>query len=186
MGTVEQSVEEWLRERADPQARDNFVAGCAERMVQIFTGLRGRDEVRRDDVDLMLDVVDALWRADVPSTQFHDLAARVEELPEFASEDVLLAVEDIHSFYSALVVRYAARYRAEQLADDAVECAHVSLTAMAQIDQNVANSALMSREYEMQRRSARASDMEMTDTRRAADQAESQERLSVLLERVGS
>ena len=185
MGTVEEGVERWLRERADPQVCDNFVAGCAERMVQIFTGLRGSDEARRDDVDLMLAVVEALWRDDVPSSQFDDLATRLERVPEFASEDVLLAVEDIHSFYAALVVRCAARYRADQLAGDAVECAHVSLTAMGQIDQNVANSALMSREYEMQRRSARASDRETTDARRAADQVESRERLLVLLERVG-
>lgn len=58
-----------------------FVASCTERMAQLFTGLRGVDPSRAEDVDLYLEILEDLWNLDLADSVF---AARMEALREFA------------------------------------------------------------------------------------------------------
>ncbi|MFH8698834.1 hypothetical protein [Streptomyces chartreusis] len=130
-----------------------FVASCTERMAQLFTGLRGTDPDRTGDVDLYLQILEELWRIDLPGSAFSARAASLQEFAELQpSEEGIVAVDDIYAFYAVLCMRYAVLCRANGDAEDAVRCAHASLTALGQLDQNLPQSRLFEGEREHQRR----------------------------------
>ncbi|MFJ9826251.1 hypothetical protein ACIRSU_18045 [Streptomyces sp. NPDC101160] len=143
---------EWLR-GGDPGRLATFVASCTERMAQLFTGLRGGDPSRAEDVELYLEVLEELWSPDLAGNVF---AARIEALQEFAelqpSEEGLVAVVDIYAFYGVLCMRYAVLCRATGDAENAVRCAHACLTAMGQLDRNISQASFFEGEHEYQRR----------------------------------
>lgn len=57
-----------------------FVASRAERTGQLFTGVRGTDPRRREDVDLLLETLGDLWTFGSIDRPFH---ARREDLEQF-------------------------------------------------------------------------------------------------------
>jgi uncharacterized protein YjaG (DUF416 family) len=130
-----------------------FVASCTERMAQLFTGLRGGDADRAEDVDLYLGILDELWDPNLTDDVF---AAHMEALEEFSelqpSEEGLVDVADIHAFYAVLCMRYAVLCRANGEPEDAVRCAHACLTALGQLDRNIPQGVFFEGEQENQRR----------------------------------
>lgn len=130
-----------------------FVASCTERMAQLFTGLRGVDPGRAEDVGLYLEILEEVWRFGLPGRAF---SPRVDVLREFEelqpAEEELVNVDDIYAFYAVLCLRYAVLYRRDGHAESAVRCAHVALTALGQLDRSVARSAFFEEESEFQRR----------------------------------
>ncbi|MEU7075796.1 hypothetical protein AB0B30_37495 [Streptomyces narbonensis] len=129
-----------------------FVASCTERMAQLFTGLRGVDPSRAEDVELYLETLEDLWSLDLADSVFAVRMETLRELPELQpSEEGLVDVADIYAFYGVLCIRYAVLYRANGDAEDAVRCAHASLTALGQLDRNVPQAAFFQVEHEQQR-----------------------------------
>ncbi|GAA2148319.1 hypothetical protein GCM10009760_40220 [Kitasatospora kazusensis] len=149
---VDEAVAESVR-AAERVTLAVFGASCAERMAQLFTGLRGGDPNRTGDVDLFLEILDELWNLDLEGSIF---SARVDALQEFAelqpSEEGLVDVDDIYAFYSVLCMRYAVLYRVSGDAEEALRCAHASLTALGQLDRNMSETAFFEGEHECQRR----------------------------------
>ena len=149
---VDAAVAESLR-RGERVRGAVFVASCTERMAQLFTGLRGGDPIRAEDVDLYLAILEELWSQNLPDRVF---SARMKALQGFAelqpSEEELVDVGDIYAFYGVLCMRYAVLYRANSDVEDAVRCAHVALTALGQLDRNIPQSAFFESESESQRR----------------------------------
>ncbi|MFI0417194.1 hypothetical protein [Spongiactinospora sp. 9N601] len=130
-----------------------FVAGCAERMVQIFTVLHGGDPARNGDVDIVVQLMADLWDLRVPAGAFRGYVASLEGFRELkASEEEVVRTAEVFSFYSVLVLRYSALYRAGADVEDALRCAHVCLTAMGQLDQNLMGAGFASHEADSQSR----------------------------------
>lgn len=176
---VDAAVAEFLR-RSERITLAVFVASCAERMAQLFTGLRGGEASRFEDVDLYLEILEELWDPDLSGSVF---AARLEVLEEFIelqpSEEGLASVVDIYSFYGVLCMRYAVLCRANGEAEDAVRCAHASLTALGQLDQNIPQGAFFEGEREYQHRIMLddATSVAPLMQRRKVDRHEGRERL---------
>ena len=149
---VDPVVAESLR-GSEPARLATFVASCTERMAQLFTGLRGGDPGRAEDIDLYLQILDELWLLDMAGSVF---AERIEKLEQFAelqpSEEGLVDVVDIYAFYGVLCMRYAVLCRATGDAEEAVRCAHASLAALGQLDQNIPQSSFFDGEREYQYR----------------------------------
>jgi len=130
-----------------------FVASCAERMAQLFTGVRGTDPSRQADVDLLLGTLEDLWTPGLADRQFGERQEHLEHFFELQpSEDELVDVADIYAFYAVLVARYACVYRAIGDSEDSIRCAHAVLTAMGQLDQNVPDGHYFEDERRYQRR----------------------------------
>jgi hypothetical protein len=128
-----------------------FVASCAERMAQLFTGLGGEDQGRSVDVDVVLQILDELWDFELSGDRFAGSVESLARFPELLpGDDEIVDTGEIFSFYGVLVVRYACVFRSVGDSEDAIQCAHVALTAMGQIDQNVAGSALFEEENSRQ------------------------------------
>ncbi|MFC9662235.1 hypothetical protein ACFVJ5_18540 [Nocardia sp. NPDC127606] len=167
--------------RADEVRAAGFVAGCAERMAQLFTGSRGPDEARGADLDLFVRAMDALWTDDTTAADFGAFGDAVERLPELASDDDDPPVDssDIAATLAVIALVHATRYRATGDAEEALACGHVCLTAMALIDQNTPASHLREDEDGYQSR-----DIEPEETdparRRAAAREISRARLAVV------
>lgn len=157
-----------------------FVASCAERMVQILTGLSGEGAARRGDVEIAIRLVEDLWSPAVPSAVFLDYTRSLEEFHELQpSDEEIVDVVGIYSFYSVLVLRYAAMYRYGGDVEDAVQCAHVSLTAMGQLDHSLDGAEYFAQEAELQQHSVSLGnrDAKLVRRLRGNDQAVSQDRL---------
>jgi hypothetical protein len=134
-----------------------FVASCAERMAHIFTGLHGDDPKRGKDVELVIHAVEDLWKLETPKGSFRSCVETLEGFHELEpSDEEIIEVVAIYTFYSILSLRYAALYRFSSDAEDALRCAHACLTAMGQLDQNLPDTDFFSQEKESQRRSASA------------------------------
>jgi hypothetical protein len=163
----------------EPARAAVFVASCAERMAQLFTGLRGNDPGRAADVELYLKYLNDLWAVDLPGETFDGRAAVLEGFPELVpSEEGLTEDADIDAFSAVLCVRYAVLFRATGDPQQAVQCAHASLTSMGLADQNLPGSDLFSAEQEYQRRTISSSyDEESLSRLREEDRAIGLERL---------
>ncbi|MCA2211722.1 hypothetical protein [Jidongwangia harbinensis] len=107
-----------------------FVAACAERMAQLFTGPVGADTARSPDVDTVIRCLDLLWQ--YPSgTAWGEIAEAMKQFPELTGDEQspgLLAYADD----AAAAVYYAVKYRKDG-----------DLTSVA----SCSNSALNSAEY---------------------------------------
>lgn len=148
---VDPEVETALR-GGSATMRSVLVAGCGERMAQIFIGLCGDDDSREQDVDMVVQMLEDLWDANAESNQFSSYLENVSEFSEFEdSDEELVEVEEIYTFYAVLALRYSVQYRVTMDVDYALRCAHSCLTAMAQLAQNVTDSGVASAESEFQR-----------------------------------
>ena len=149
---VGQEVKGFL-EAGEPWRSAVFSAGCAERMVQIFTGIRGAVPERVDDVDFVVDLLDRLWdlEHDVPG-RFADSVSALEGFPEMRPREIPhRAAADIYCFYAVLTLRYAAASRLGVGVGAALSCGHAALTATGQLDQNrPEGSSLSVQEAELQ------------------------------------
>lgn len=183
MAVVSADVAESLR-GGDPARLATFTASCAERMAQLFTGLRGEDPDRASDVDLFLEILNQLWDPSVEQSVF---AARLEALEEFVElqpvDDVLQEIDDIYAFYGVLCMRYAVLCRATSNPENALECAHASLTALGQLDQNVPHATHFEDEHQHQRRMA-LGDTPSPSEARALDREVSHKRLLLVRSRL--
>lgn len=176
---VDEAVAATVRGQSQAQVA-TFVASCAERMVQIFTGLSGDDPARNGDVDVVIRLVEDLWDPAISATAFQDYVMALEGFRELASSDEeIVDVVGTYSFYSVLVLRYAALYRSSADAEDALKCAHASLTAMGQLDQNLPGAEFFTQEAEFQLRVSSLGDRVagLVQRLRDSDRAVSQERL---------
>lgn len=125
-----------LREDTDGRAVA-LVAGCAERMAQLFTGLNGDAVEREGDVDHFIHLLNALWDSEAPVDVFASATASLDAFPELRDDEAeLVDVGEIYAFYAVLAARHACAYRLSGDVEEAVQCAHVALTAMGQLDQN--------------------------------------------------
>lgn len=129
-------------ERLDAAGRRLFVAGCAERMAQLFTGIRGVQDWRSHDVEVFIASLDKIWGGSLPETCAPFLRD-VERFEEFEpSEEGLSDTAEIYAAYSALTLRYALSCVVRDDSTFAVKCGHVILTAMGQMDRAVSSNLL--------------------------------------------
>ncbi|MEV6382709.1 hypothetical protein AB0M31_25295 [Streptomyces sp. NPDC051773] len=186
---VDEAVAATLRGAVQTQVAV-FVASCAERMGQVFTGLSGSDRSRGSDVELFIQLLGDLWSAETSAARFRDYVASLEGFRELEpSDEEIVDVAGIYSFYSVLVLRYAALYRSGGDVEDALKCAHACLTAMGQLDQNLPGVDFFAQEAEFQQNSASpalsgARDSGPVSRLRERDQAVSRERLKAIQARL--
>jgi hypothetical protein len=184
---VDEAVATVLQEQSQAQV-GAFVAGCAERMVQVFAGLRSDEPARGSDVDMAIRLLEDLWNAEVPQQKFQGWVEFMSEFPELdeSSDEEIIDAGEIYSFYAVLALRYAALYRSSGDAETALRCAHACLTAMGQLDQNIPVAAFFAQEAECQQRvisSYPLTEVDEIAQLRNADQVVSRERLTALQER---
>lgn len=180
---VEPAIVEYL-EHAPPARTAMYSAGCAERWVQVFTGLRAMDRSREENAEYVVELMDELWSGDLDRIA-PDAVEALERFPEFAPREVPSpAVDDIYCFYAVLVVRYAA---ASILRDSSasIECGHVALTAVGQLDQNVEEKIWYEREMQFQREIASPGGADLLTDYRSRCQEESRRRLDAIMRRAG-
>ncbi|WP_200308613.1 hypothetical protein [Streptomyces adelaidensis] len=185
---VDEAVATALREQSQAQV-GVFVAGCAERMAQVFIGLRSDDPERGGDVDTVVLLLEELWSAEAPQQQFQEYVDSLSGFPELdeASDEEIIDAGEIYSFYAVLGMRYAALYRSSGDAETALKCAHSCLTAMGQLDQNIPVATFFAQEAECQQRvisSYPLGEVDEIAQLRNADQVISRERLEALKERL--
>nr|WP_157529060.1 hypothetical protein [Kibdelosporangium sp. MJ126-NF4] len=181
---VDDEVSSALRERRVDAAV--FVASCAERMVQVFTGLRESELDRKGDIGATVGAMNSLWDAELASEAFSVHLDKVMGFVEMApSDEELEGVREVYSAYGVLALRYALRYRVGGDIEDVIRCAHVNLTAMGQLDRNVANGHFFNEEQRIEREAVRLgyADVDTADIRQS-DQAISRERLNVIRQRL--
>lgn len=183
---VEEAVAVAIRGQSRTQVA-TFVASCAERMAQVFTGLSGEDPARSGDVDAVIRLVGDLWDPTTPTTAFRAHVTSLEGFQEFEpSDEEIVDVVDIYNFYSVLVLRYAALYRSTGDVEVALKCAHASLTAMGTLDNNLRNPRFFAQEVELQKHvsSIPALTAESLQRLRDEDRAVSRERLMAIRSRL--
>ena len=188
---VDEAVAATLREQSQDQVA-TFVASCAERMVQVFTGLHGDDPARSGDADFIVRVVEDLWNPGIPAESFQRYVVSLEGFQELEpSDEEIVEVGGIYSFYSVLALRYAALYRSNVDTEDALKCAHAGLTSMGQLDQNLPGAEFFAREAESQRRAISAPPLGvlgagLISQLREGDRTASRERLVAIKSRLAS
>src|SRR4051812_27360004 len=126
MVDLESSIREFV-ERTNPVRTSIFVASCAERMAQLFTGLVGADGARLRDVELAVDCLNLLWE---PSAQapWDQLAERLRSLPELTGDEEstgLLAYADD----AAAALYYAVKYRQDGALELVISCSNSALNS---------------------------------------------------------
>jgi hypothetical protein len=176
---VDEAVADAIRGQSQAQVA-TFVASCAERMAQVFTGLSGDDPARNGDADVVIQLVDDLWNPAISSAAFQDYVTSLDGFRELEpSDEEIVDAVGIYTFYSVLVLRYAALYRSSVNVGDALKCAHASLTAMGQLDQNLQSAVFLAQEAELQQYVSSVSDRTADPIQRLRDndRAVSQERL---------
>lgn len=183
---VDDHVEEWLVRTSTPEERALFVAGCVERMLQVYTWLASREVGREKDIDVALAICEALWDDSLPPEVFEAAQARIDVFEELEPSDTeLVGVSEIYRFYFVVAIRQAVAERVRGAGSDAVECAHLCLTAMGQLDQNIDRPRFMDRELERQRRHLAATKLGVDKgAARDADRAESLERARAIQDRL--
>lgn len=151
MFIVEDDVKASLESRGAETLR-LYSAACAERMAQIFIGCRASGTDRPEDVDLFVDTLQRLWDTEDALRDHEDVAARIEDFPEMQpSETGLTDSAAIHRFYSALTLRHAVLAVGAGDPGEAVNCGHVALTSMFQLDQTEEGGPLYADEKAWQR-----------------------------------
>ncbi|MEU6521757.1 hypothetical protein ABZ892_02655 [Streptomyces sp. NPDC046924] len=176
---VDEVVAAAIRRQSQAQVA-TFVASCAERMAQVFTGLYGDDPVRNGDTDVVIRLVEDLWNPAISADAFQGYVTSLDGFQELEpSDEEIVDVVGVYTFYSVLVLRYAALYRSSADVEDALKCAHASLTATGQLDQNLQDAEFFAQEAELQQRVSSLGDLGADPIQRLrdGDRAVSQERL---------
>jgi hypothetical protein len=183
---VDESVADALAAGSAEQRRI-FVAGCAERMAQLFGAVRSPDRDRADDIAAYVESVNALWDADTSAEAFQAAIDRLDRFAELQDDDELLEVADTYAFYSVLTLLYALRCAASDDQQNCLKCAHAALTAMGQLDRNVPSARLMDQERQRQQEVSALPPADLTASSaamREADAAIGRERAGVVLARM--
>ena len=144
---VDEGIASALRE-ADQRVVRIFAASCAERLVQVFCAARATDPSRGDDIAYVVETLEDLWDLRVPADSFDARRAHLLSFQELQPTDFgFTQIADIYSFYGCLILMYATKC-AEAGGDPeaAISCAHASLAAMGQLDQNIGNATHFSNE----------------------------------------
>ncbi|MFD5292427.1 hypothetical protein ACFWJV_30075 [Streptomyces rochei] len=186
---VDEAVAAAIRGQSSAQVA-TFVASCAERMVQVFTGLCGDDPARSGDVDFVVRAVGELWNPEGTADVFLGYVDTLERFKELdSSDEEIVEVARIYKFYSILALYYAIRYRSRANYEDALKCAHACLTAMGQLDQNLPKAEFFAQEALSQRRVISEPPLEGSNTGhlsqlRECDRTVGQERLAAIQSRL--
>ncbi|WP_146164067.1 hypothetical protein [Pseudosporangium ferrugineum] len=149
---VDEETARALREGDGHLARV-FAASCAERLVQVFCALRADDPSRSDDIAFVVDTLEGLWDLANSTGSFDERREHLLSFPELQPNELgFTQIADIYSFYGCLVLMYATKCAAAGGdGEAAVSCAHASLTAMGQLDQNATDSTNFMNEKARQR-----------------------------------
>jgi hypothetical protein len=103
------------------------------------------------DIARVVESLEDLWDPAAPSSKFDASRRDVESFAELQPSELgHTKVEDIYPFYASLVLMYALKCAASGDPQPAISCAHALLTAMGQLDQNVANASFFDNEKERQ------------------------------------
>ncbi|WP_328414324.1 hypothetical protein OG542_28070 [Streptomyces violaceus] len=136
MVSPEPVIAEFIQRASSGQIRA-FVASCAERMAQLFTGVVGTDVTRSQDVDSAIHCLDLLWQSQ-PQVSWGEIVADLGSLPELAGDEEppgLLA----YAYDAAATLYYAARYRETGSVVDAVSCSNHALNSAEYISEELAD-----------------------------------------------
>ncbi|WP_447007296.1 hypothetical protein ACRAKI_12865 [Saccharothrix isguenensis] len=88
---------------------------------------------------------------EIPKAPFRGYATFLEDYQELQpSDEEMVDVSRMYSFYVVLVLRYAALCRFTVDVEYALKCAHACLTAMGQLDRNISDASFFSQEVELQ------------------------------------
>ncbi|MFV2110583.1 hypothetical protein [Micromonospora sp. LOL_015] len=137
----------------DGQLARIFAASCAERLVQVFCAVRAVDPSRADDIAYVVETLEDLWDLRRPARLLDGRREHLLLFPELQPNDLgFTEADDIYSFYGCLVLMYATKCAATGGDPEvAISCAHASLTALGQLDQNVAGATYLSDERSRQK-----------------------------------
>jgi hypothetical protein len=168
---------------ADDRAVRIFAASCAERLAQVFCAVRSTEPSRLADVEQLVESLDDLWNLDVPASTLDLHRGKVESFIELQPDELeLYKVQDVYSFHAALALMYALKSASSGDPQVAVQCAHVLLTAMGQLDNNVQGALLFDGESERQKATLDSLDSgARTEEIRSADREIAQSLASVIL-----
>ncbi|MEV6350796.1 hypothetical protein [Actinoplanes sp. NPDC051851] len=130
-----------------------FAASCAERLAQVFCAVRAPDPSRADDIAYVVETLEYLWDLELQNGIFDERREHLLSFVELQPNDLgFTQVDDIYSFYGCLVLMYATKCAATAGDPEAaISCAHASLTAMGQLDQNIEVPRYFSSEKDRQR-----------------------------------
>ena len=158
--------------RDGPQILRAFVvAECVERVAQIFTGTRGGDPSRADDVATVVEALDALWDFSAEPQVFGPLVERVgrfEELvitetPDYVAE----TLEEGSVMFTLVAFKEALTYRYEGES-------HTGLSSIAYgdliayfLDKRFPAEGIYAQEGEARQRSMQAQDFSSESMERA-------------------
>ncbi|MBY8868819.1 hypothetical protein [Streptomyces sennicomposti] len=134
MVSIESTIREFS-ESASPGQMGIFVASCAERMAQLFTGLVGANAERSQDVELAIRCMDLLWQSQ-PQISWDEIVESFSSLPELAGDEEppgLLA----YAYDAAATLYYAARYRATGNLVDVTSCSNHALNSAEYISEEL-------------------------------------------------
>ncbi|MDK1343918.1 hypothetical protein QNO09_11480 [Streptomyces sp. 378] len=136
MVSSEPVITEFMQNASPSQIR-TFVASCAERMAQLFTGVVGMDATRSLDVESAIDCLDLLWK---PQSQasWGEKVEKLGALPELVGEEEpsgLLA----YAYDAAATLYYAAKYRETGSIVDAVSCSNHALNSAEFVSEELAD-----------------------------------------------
>jgi hypothetical protein len=120
---------------ADDESLRLFVAGCAERLAQMFCVLRASDPGRDVDISHVVEALEELWDRGTPASSFVTRWGRLEVFPELTSADDEVPIDDVDvfSFHAALVLLHAVGCATTGDRKEAQRCSQAALTAMAHL-----------------------------------------------------
>ncbi|MFW6638498.1 hypothetical protein ACOALZ_00485 [Nocardiopsis algeriensis] len=104
-----------------------FVASCAERMVQLFTGVVGADPSRSQDVELVLRCMDLLWSPD-SNKPWALVAEEIYLLPELAGDEEPPGLL-LYAYNAAAALYYATKYREAGDLESVISCCNHALNS---------------------------------------------------------
>ncbi|EGX55929.1 hypothetical protein SZN_30407 [Streptomyces zinciresistens K42] len=134
MVSIDSTIREFSESASSGQMRI-FVASCAERMAQLFTGLVGTNTERSQDVELAIRCMDLLWQSQ-PQISWDEIAESFSSLPELAGDEEppgLLA----YAYDAAATLYYAAKYRKTGNLVDVASCSNHALNSAEYISEEL-------------------------------------------------
>ncbi|KOG90572.1 hypothetical protein [Streptomyces varsoviensis] len=134
MVSIESTIREFSESASSGQMRI-FVASCAERTAQLFTGLIGANGERSQDVELAIRCMDLLWQSQ-PQISWDEIAESFSSFPELTGDEEppgLLA----YAYDAAAMLYYAARYRAAGKLADVISCSNHALNSAEYISEEL-------------------------------------------------
>lgn len=177
----------WLVESAVARQLDQaatheisaYRAGCAERWVQVFTGLRALSSQLNEEVDYAVDLVSELWKPSSDQITRHAVD-EMEKFPELILQDPPRpGISDTFRLFSLLAIRYAAE-SALGYPEANIKCGHISLTAAGTIGGSRPGKIWYARELEFQRNAFSIENVGQIEEYKISCQEESRQRLGAV------